>query len=826
MREHTIATPESADWPVLTRYNGEFLRRIAMPIGGIGTGTISLGGRGDLRDWEIVNTPAKGYAPDHTFFALYCETPGGGKITRCLEGPIDPILFEGASGAAIRNHGLPRFRQCSFSAAYPLAQVMLADDDVPLRVRIEAFNPLIPGDADSSGIPVVALRFVLINLTNAPINASICGSLENFIGWNGNAGKASKNFNEYRAPAGSSVRGIFMQSKGVSPDDNAFGTIAVTTTASDSITHRTGWADMGWGDSLLDFWDDFSADGKLDPRESKIDAPIASLAVPTTIAANSAESITFLITWHFPNRLSWSAPHERIGNYYCTRYTDAWDAAIKATDKLPELEKKTVTFVKAFVDSDVPAPIKEAALFNVSTLRTQTAFRSEEGHFYGWEGCNDHAGCCHGSCTHVWNYEQATAFLFGAMARSMRDVEFGHATQDSGYMSFRVNLPLIHATEAKPAAADGQMGSIMKLYRDWRMSGDDAMLKRLWPHAKKALEFAWIPGGWDADRDGVMEGCQHNTMDIEYYGPNPEVGFWYLGALRAAEEMARSIGDDAFARTCRDLFDRGSKSYDAQLFNGEYFEQKIIPPKSKQDIADGLRLGAGAKNLEDPEYQLGAGCLADQLVGQFMAHICGLGYLVDRAHVRTALASLMKHNWRESFIGHFNQLRSYALDDDQGLLVATYPRGNRPRRPFPYCNEVWTGLEYTAAAGMLFEGLTDEAVKVIAAARDRHDGAKRNPFDEAECGHHYARAMASWGCYIAATGFNYDGVTRTMRFAASAKPAKWFWSNGQAWGTIKQDNAKVTLSVMSGALRVSDLGIGAQTHTLNRELSAGDSVTV
>ena len=89
------------------------------------------------------------------------------------------------------------------------------------------------------------------------------------------------------------------------------------------------------------------------------------------------------------------------------------------------------------------------------------------------------------------------------------------------------------------------------MYRDWQLSGDDELLKAHWPRVKRALEFAWIPGGWDADQDGVMEGAQHNTMDVEYFGPSPQMQFWYLGALRATEEMARSLGEDAFADQCR-----------------------------------------------------------------------------------------------------------------------------------------------------------------------------------------------------------------------------------------------------------------------------------
>ena len=208
---------------------------------------------------------------------------------------------------------------------------------------------------------------------------------------------------------------------------------------------------------------------------------------------------------------------------------------------------------------------------------------------------------------------------------------------------------------------------------------------------KKAVEFCWIPGGWDADKDGVMEGCQHNTMDVEYYGPNPQMGIWYLGALRAAEEMARRVGDNEFAATCKDLFERGSKWIDGNLFNGEYYEHQIRPPKDESQIAASLLVGMGAKDPTNPDYQLGAGCLVDQLVGQYMAHVCGLGYLVDQDHVRTTLDSIMKYNYRDNLYGHFNCMRSFALGDEAVLLMADYPK-DRPKNPFPYFSEVMTGL--------------------------------------------------------------------------------------------------------------------------------------
>ncbi len=809
------------DWPILKRYDQSHLGRIALPLGGIGTGTVSLGGRGDLRDWEIMNRPAKGFVPIRgrtgPFFALYAGTAGEQTVTRAIEGPIEPSDYEGSHGSTVPNHGLPRFHRCSFAAAYPLGQVCLSDPDVPLDVRIKAFNPLIPGDAEASGIPVAVLRYVLVNKTGRPITASVCGSMPNFIGidgsgkrkdWKGDlvavGGKANRN--QFRK--GRNVQGIFMDSKGVAPRAEQWGTIALTTTAEANVTYRTAWTREGWGSSALDFWDDFSDDGKLQERKATgEDTPMASLAVELTLPPRATRQVTFLITWHFPNRYTWTPKNrdeDRIGNYYATQYPDAWGVAEKVAPQLAKLEEATVGFVRTFCESTLPEVVKESALFNISTLRTQTCFRTADGRFYGWEGSSNRRGCCHGSCTHVWNYEQATAFLFGKLARSMREVEFAHATDGKGLMSFRVNLPLERAQEYGKAAADGQMGCIMKMYRDWQLSGDDEMLKGLWPNVKRAVEFCWIKGGWDADRDGVMEGCQHNTMDVEYYGPNPQMGVWYLGALRAAEEMARYLGEDDFAETCRNLFERGKSWIDENLFNGEYYEHHIRPPKDASQIAPSLRVGMGAKDLTSPDYQLGSGCLVDQLVGQYMAHVCDLGYLLEPENVRKTLSSIMKYNQRDGLYGHFNCMRSFALGDESALLMASYPK-DRPEKPFPYFTEVMTGFEYAAAVGMLYEGQLDDGLQCIRNIRDRYDGHKRSPFDEAECGHHYARAMASWAAVPALTGFGYSGVEKSMTFAA--QDGNFFWSNGYAWGSCSLKTAKrrmrVELSVLYGELALS-----------------------
>ena len=837
---------KSAVWPKLKSYPQSHLAHIAMPVGGLGTGSISIGGRGNLCDWEICNRPAKGFDlvqgwKAGCFFSLWTKDASGRTVTRVLEGIIPPEQYDGKGhGTAVACAGLPRFRKCEFHAAYPLGQVVMSDPDLPLSVRLETFNPLIPADVDASGIPVMVLRYVLENRSSKPVAASVCGSLPNFIGADGRQtpnkqfegyesydGQARENRNVFKKD--SKVQGLYMYSEGLEKTSSQWGSLALTTTAKGKVTYREAWGKLGWGNSLLDFWDDFADDGNLEarPLDGQQD-PRASLAVPVQIPPKASKSVTFMLTWHFPNRGGWaklpdSSPTanggatarpiaEEVGNFYCTQYANAWQVAVRTARELPRLEARTVEFVDAFCGSDLPEVVKEAALFNLSTLRTETCFRTADGRFFGWEGCHDLGGCCHGSCTHVWNYEQTTAFVFGQLAKSMRDTDFNQATADTGLMSFRVGLPVLsNARDHKGAAADGQMGTLMRLYREWQLSGDDEFLKKCWPGARRSMEFCWLKQGWDGDQDGVMEGSQHNTMDVEYFGPNPEVGFWYLGALRAMEEMARYLGEDSFAAKCHDLFVRGSQWLDANLFNGEYYEQRIMPPGDKSAIHPLLMWNIGEPDLHNPVNQIGAGCLADQLVGQTMAHVLGLGNLADPAHLKRVLHSLMKYNFKPSLFGNFNHLRTFALNEEGGMLVCTYPRGRRPQFPFPYSHEVWSGFEYAAATEFIYAGRIADAVKIVKTVRARHDGRKRSPFDESECGHHYVRPMAAWGTVVALTGFHYSGVTGTMTFAWPAgRSVTWFWSTGYAWGAVVVEKkaraqAQVTLCALGGAVKVKSL---------------------
>lgn len=170
--------------------------------------------------------------------------------------------------------------------------------------------------------------------------------------------------------------------------------------------------------------------------------------------------------------------------------------------------------------------------------------------------------------------------------------------------------------------------------------------------------------------------------------------------------MAEYLGDHELAQKCLRLFESGSKWMDEHLFNGRYYIQKIVPPTGT--VPECLYGGNGTQDPAKPDYQLGEGCLIDQLVGQYMAHICGLGYLHRKENVKTAPRTIFEMNRHADLFDHFNTMRTFALCDEAVMLMAAYPEGTRPEAPFPYYSEVMIGFEYTAAAGMIFEGLEQE----------------------------------------------------------------------------------------------------------------------
>ncbi|MBI3682579.1 MAG: hypothetical protein HY235_19550 [Acidobacteria bacterium] len=819
----------SAPFPVGRRFTGEALREIAFPLGGIGTGTVSVGGYGNLRDWEIFNRPNKGGTLPFTFVAA--RLAGGGlrqPLIRVLERRPHPP-FTGSSGVARETGvGLPRLREAVFTGSYPFAEIRFQDPKIPVEISLEAFNPMIPLDTDNSSLPVAALTYSLRSLASSRIEAALAFSLMNPIGYDGvsrlqsrRAGFFGQNLNEFRKQGDFS--GLLLSSTKHASDWTQYGSLALATNAA-AVSYRLEWEHGEWWDEFQKWWDEFLGRGRFPSQSSKPSAEgtteYATLAAHFALDPSETKKVTFVLSWLFPNTQvlpQRDQPGAVLKNHYGTRWSSSWEPAVYTLGHLSSLRERSARYRDLLYLSGLPPAVIDAVSSQASIVRTNTVMVMEGKRVLAYEGSNDHAGCCPMNCTHVYNYEQALAHLYPDLERNMRETDFLINMRPDGSMGFRTAVPLKEGGRLPFPAADGQMGCVMKVYREWRLGGDDQWLGKLWPQVKRALEYAWAK--WDADRDGVMEGEQHNTYDIEFYGPNTMMGTLYLGALAAAARMGRHLGDTAAADSYQKLFEEGSKRLDQLLWNGEYYIQRI------DERAERAR-----------KYQYGEGCLSDQLLGQWFAEVVNLGKLMPPGHLRAALRSIFRYNFRDGFGDFPNTQRLYAMNDEKGLLLCSWPRGSRPALPFVYSDEVWTGIEYQVAAHLIYEGMLKEGVAIVDAVRDRYDGVRRNPWNEIECGHHYARAMSSWSLLLAWSGFSYSAPDKELRFQPrqGGDNFRCLYSAGTAWGNYSQRKTpkavEVELTVEGGALDLAVLrfpfagqkakvSLEAETQIANGELT-------
>lgn len=793
-------------------YEGRHLEQISFPLGGIGAGCVGLSGYGGLRDWEIFNRPNVGGILPYTFPVIYARERGKEPVCRILKGPAPPpYTGDGLGNPHHNGEGFPHMDHCRFWGEYPFATISFVSRKLPVQVSLEAYSPFVPGDPDASGYPGAILKYHLCNLRENPVDISLAWSLHNPIGMIGVAdtmpGQEELDYglggNINRVTRAGRLKGLLFTSQKWPENHPRFGSMALMTTAA-RITVTPSWKRAGWYTPKHDFWDTFSQTGHLPVYDYEPtgdgQSMTGALGAMHRLMPRTTKTIVFYLTWHFPNfEMYWKrldtpcqgdckrqAAKPVWKNYYASRFKDALDVAVQLNRNEKDLYQKTRVFHSAFFQSTLPLPVLDAVSSQIAILKTPTVLRLADGSFYGFEGCTNGWGCCEGSCTHVWNYQQTLPYLFPALERSMRHNDYRYNMREDGGMCFRLQLPLGSAPDHFHACADGQMGGIIKALRDWRISGDDAWIQSLWPAIQRALEYAWKR--WDPEKSGVMTDIQHNTYDIEFLGANPLIAGFYLGALRAGEEIARRLGDNKRADEYHAIFKKGHKSVENEIFNGEYYVQLYDPEKA-------------------PEYQFGTGCLADQMLGQWLASIAGLGPVFKPDRIKKTLRSIFKYNWRASLQDHPNAQRVFAVHDESGLVLCTWPQKGRPNVPFPYSDEVWTGVEYQVASHCIQEGLLKEGLKIVQAARARYDGIRRNPWDEFECGHHYARAMSAYGLILALSGFQCDLREGMLGFKPQMNQRNFqcFWAVDGAWGTYRQTARQAVLNVLWGKLKLKRL---------------------
>lgn len=819
-----------------TAYRGEFLNRLAFPIGGIGAGMFCLEGTGAISHMSVRNKPDI-YNEPAMFAAV--SVKGFKNGAKVIEGPVPSWKFFGergtGNGATGTTFGLPRFSKVEFTTRFPFGIIKLQDEDLPLSVQLTGWSPFIPGDEDNSSLPAGALEYQFTNKGTKSIDAVFSYNSKNFLATT----EQAKN------SIGKTSKGFVLSQQGTTEKPYEQGDFAIFTDDAAAVVDHC-WFRGGWWDPLTMAWNSVR-DGKVNAREPvEKDAPGASLFVAFSLLPGATKTIRVMMAWYVPvsnlhigevmsdekkncdpNSGCCAGPSD-LGvtngkvspspNYkpwYSSRFENIEETANYWRENYASLCKKTKLFTDAFYASTLPAEVIEAVAANLTIIKSPTVLRQYDGRLWSWEGCGDDEGCCHGSCTHVWNYAQAIPHLFPALEKTLRNTEFCENQNQQGHQGFRANMPISPLKHDFYAAADGQLGGIMKVHRDWRISGDSRWLAKIFPMVKVSMDYCI--NTWDPRSNGVVEEPHHNTYDIEFWGPDPMCTSFYLGALHATIEMGNYLKKDI--QKYQSLYKKGKEYIEAKLYNGEYFVQEIKykglnapdPAKAKSYGGEYSEEAVAMLQKEGPKYQYGTGCLSDGVLGAWIGKMCGLGDFIDAQKIKSHLSAIHKYNLKKDLSEHANPQRpAFALGKEGGLLLCTWPKGGKLSLPFVYSDEVWTGIEYQVASHLMLMGKVKEGLEVVRICRDRYDGRVRNPFNEYECGHWYARAMSSYGLLQGLTGINYDAVEKTLYIDSKIGDFSSFFSTATGFGTVSLKAGKPAVKVAHGNVEINKIIVGGK----------------
>ena len=802
-------------------YSGNELQHIGMPIGGICAGQVYLGGDGRLWHWDVFKAYG-GSGEEIDPRGLHYKDP----VT--VKSPFDQgfaLRIESEAEKPILRLDKEGFDEIDFEGRYPVGYVNYRHKEVPIEASLEAYSPFIPLDENNSGLPVTVMEYTLRNTSDKPVSLSIGGWLENKVcRYDDEPGKGSRRNDIARTDNVLMLSCFADKVEGSNPAElEGYGNMSLALL--DSTDDDAACCLI---DSLVE--DKSIAASMFEQLEKDPEQTSASQLFGTkTVGAvgrhfellpGEEKTVRFAIAWYFPAYSGGYVFHstmedlpdlENIKRHYAAQFDSSQEVISYLADNYPKLSSETKLWVETWYDSTLPYWLLNRIFGNTSTLATQTCHWFDSGRFYAWEGVD----CCQGTCQHVWQYAQSIARLFPAFERSLREhVDYDIAFKSDGSLEYRAeaNISDVDMKSENDAeaffAADGQLGTILRVYREHTMSADSGFLNRIWPRVKKSIEFMMT---LDEDEDGLLDTAQFHTLDTSWYGQIPWISSLFLAALAAGKQMAIEMEDQEFAATCNTRLEAGKENITEKLFNGEYFVHKPNPNKPE------------SMNLTQGSY-------IDQVFGQGYAIQLGLERVIPKEETVSALQSLWKYNYTPDvgpYREGFNEVeggRWYAMPGEGGLLMCTWPKNDCNRADYEqkilgldvtsegYLNECMSGFEYQVASHMMAEGLVKESLAITRTIHDRYHASKRNPWNEVECSDHYSRAMSCYGIFLNACGFQYHGPKGHLTFSPKlqADNFKAAFTVAEGWGSYAQSIAnngvkRIELGMKYGRLNLNVL---------------------
>ena len=815
------------DWQPPQIYSGEQLKYIGMPVGGITTGQVYLGGDGQLWYWDIFNI--KRIVPGGPGDKFYVNPMVQDKrfaqgfalrIKKLLPTFITPIV------KPLNKDG---FSDIRFQGEYPIGKVTYKEPDFPISVRLNAYSPFIPTDHESSDFPVIIKEYTLTNDSDKTVAVELLGWLQNMANFQMADSTQGKHRNEIVGDAHKVQLTLSSEVTRAGTDLPDYGNMTLTL-----VDGENAWSTPNAPNDILYNLPEVNGSEDKVAKVGLGNKLVGAIGKEVILRPNESKTITFMISWYFPNihraesGLDPLKNKENLRWYYSKKFSSSIEVANTILKNPNKYLANTKLWNKTWYDTTLPTWFMDRTFANVSTLATASCYRFDdltddpdnEDRFYTMEGT--YLG--YGTCTHVFHYEQALGRVFPGLARQLRmQIDYGMAFQEKGIVNYRGELDQgkhLDYYDGSGYAVDGQAGTILRAYREHTTAPNRDYLKAYWPKIKKSIEFMIAH---DAKKtgipDGILEGPQYNTLDRSWYGKNAWLSSLYVGAVQAGAAMAEEMGDRTFARLCKKIVKSGSKNITDLLFNGEYFINILDPD-----------------NPRPPNTYLG--CHIDQILGQSWATQAGLPRILPKKESVCALKSIYKYNYQEDIGAYLDtasikNVRFYALPGESGTVISSFPRGGTEIVPgkihneweklsVGYFSESMTGFTYQAAAHMIAEGLVEEGMTLVKAIHDRYAPIKRNPYNEVEYGNHYTRAMSSYGAFVSASGFTLHEPTGRIGFDPKVTPEDFesAFISGAAWGSFSQKrNANKqtnTFTLQYGTLKLTEIALSGLTEKLSK----------
>ncbi len=775
-------------------YQGKYLTGLDFPIGAVGGSLIRMNGKAERNRWQIFNNfeerEGSGVVPN-SFFAIRTKTNGATLVKMLQTSSEGPF---------------PAMDSLTFQGEFPFGWYHFHDRELPVKVILEAYNPLIPMDLKNSAIPCGIFRIKVINTSSENVEVNLLATQQNAVGFTGYDTIAGANSRMNRGYEQNSNTIIVGPQKTSLEMTGSSGSMQLSVFEKE-VSYTASWED------LTSLFSDFSSDGRLSGDKNALSPNSGTtvdgaLSAGFTLKPKEEKVITFVVCWHFPGGTfgrsdsEWYFPE--AGSYYENWWANAAEVDQYVLDNFVYLDSTTRLYHETLYSSTIPRYALDRMSSNISVLKSPTCFWTKDGYFGIWESTSNNPLWL-GNCKHVIHYAQGHARLFPELGRVLRDIDLNTQTSEG----------LLPARDGQLLnALDGHFGTILGVYREHLLSDNNDFLMAAWPRTKKAIEYSISTH--DPDRDGMITGSYHNTLDCNSSGTSPWIGSLYIAALKASAKMALLMGEDELAADYDKLSNTAATNQNQELWSEElgYYIDKpeYLPDTRLMEKACGL----------------------DMLLGQWWANQLDLGRIYPLERSLSGLAAIHRNN-RFTDDGSQRPYRDFLGYGDTGWQMFVYP-GEVPKNSIHYYSEAMTGFEYAAAATMIQHGMVKEGLEIFEEISKRYDGRLRaegevtlasnatvfgtgSPFGEDECGDYYARPLSSWSALLALQGFSYDGPAQTIGFKQVWKPEDHasFFTTSSAWGLFSQTQNKsgqnCRLQVKYGSVQIQAI----ELETLNNK---------